>query len=57
VEVLGEERVRVEPYLPDAIEVAVALAEAGADSGLASAGILITGSVIGVADARTLLVR
>jgi dihydrofolate synthase / folylpolyglutamate synthase len=56
-EVFGEERVRVEPYLPDAIEVAVALAEADVDGGLASAGILITGSVITVADARTLLVR
>ncbi len=57
IEVLGEERVRVEPYLPDAIEVAVALAEADVDTALGSAGILITGSVITVADARTLLVR
>ncbi len=43
--------------MPDAIEAAVALAEADVDSSLAGVGILITGSVITVADARTLLVR
>jgi dihydrofolate synthase/folylpolyglutamate synthase len=56
-EVLGEDRVRVEPYLPDAIETAVAIAESNVDSGYAGVGILITGSVITVADARMLLVR
>ena len=48
---------RVEAYLPDAIEAAVELAESDIDSSLAGVGILITGSVITVADARTLLVR
>jgi dihydrofolate synthase/folylpolyglutamate synthase len=57
VEVFGEDRVRVEGSMPDAIEAAVALAEADVDSSLAGVGILITGSVITVADARTLLVR
>jgi dihydrofolate synthase/folylpolyglutamate synthase len=56
-EIFGEDRVRVEGYLPDAIEAAVALAEADVDSSLAGVGILITGSVITVADARALLVR
>ncbi|HEY7222207.1 MAG TPA: folylpolyglutamate synthase/dihydrofolate synthase family protein [Micromonosporaceae bacterium] len=55
VEVFGAQRVTVAPSLPDAIEAAVALAESGPDS--AGAGVLITGSVVTVADARTLLVR
>jgi dihydrofolate synthase/folylpolyglutamate synthase len=55
--VLGGDRVRVEPFLPDAIETAVAIAESDVDSGFAGVGILITGSVITVADARMLLVR
>jgi dihydrofolate synthase/folylpolyglutamate synthase len=57
VEVFGEDRVRVEASMPDAIEAAVELAEADVDSSLAGVGILITGSVITVADARALLVR
>jgi dihydrofolate synthase/folylpolyglutamate synthase len=57
IEVFGAERVRLEPYLPDAIEAAVALAEADVDGGLSGIGILITGSVVTVADARALLVR
>jgi dihydrofolate synthase/folylpolyglutamate synthase len=56
VEVFGEQRVTVVPDLPDAIEVAVALAESDVDS-LAGVGVLITGSVVTVADARSLLVR
>jgi dihydrofolate synthase / folylpolyglutamate synthase len=54
-EIFGEERVRVEPALPDAIEAAVALAESDLDSELSGAGVLITGSVFTVADARRLL--
>ena len=54
-DIFGEGRVRVVPFMPDAIEVAVELAEADADQ-LASVGIVITGSVVTVADARTLLV-
>jgi dihydrofolate synthase/folylpolyglutamate synthase len=55
-EVFGEDRVSVEPDLPDAIEKAVVLAESDLDI-LSGAGVLITGSVVTVADARRLLVR
>jgi dihydrofolate synthase/folylpolyglutamate synthase len=57
VEVFGADRVRVEPELPDAIEVAVTLAETDVDGELAGVGVLVTGSVITVADARKLLKR
>jgi len=56
-EVFGEDRVRVEPYLPDAIEAAVNLAETDLEGELSGVGVLITGSVVTVADARTLLAR
>nr|WP_245984591.1 folylpolyglutamate synthase/dihydrofolate synthase family protein [Streptomyces tateyamensis] len=55
VEVFGEDRVVVEPRLDDAIEAAVTLAEEEGD--LAGAGVLITGSVITVGEARLLLGR
>ncbi len=55
-EVFGEQRVTVVPNLADAIEVAVALAESDVEA-LAGVGVLITGSVVTVADARRLLVR
>jgi dihydrofolate synthase/folylpolyglutamate synthase len=51
-EVFGAERVRVAPRLDDAIDVAVALAE---ESGVGLPGVLITGSVVAVGEARTLL--
>jgi dihydrofolate synthase/folylpolyglutamate synthase len=54
VEVFGAERVVVEPRLDDAIEQAVRLAEEGADT-LSGAGVLVTGSVVTVGEARTLL--
>src|SRR5262245_44509056 len=57
VEVFGEDRVRVEPYLPDAIETAVTLAETDVEGELSAVGVLIIGSVVTVADARKLLVR
>jgi dihydrofolate synthase/folylpolyglutamate synthase len=57
VEVFGEERVRVEPELPDAIATAVALAESDVDGELSGVGVLITGSVVTTADARKLLKR
>jgi len=57
VEVFGEDRVRVEPELPDAIVAGVELAESDVDSGISGVGVLITGSVITVADARKLLQR
>jgi dihydrofolate synthase/folylpolyglutamate synthase len=56
-EVFGDERVRVEPAMPDAIDAAVTLAESDVDSSLGGTGVLITGSVITVADARKLLKR
>jgi dihydrofolate synthase / folylpolyglutamate synthase len=55
VEVFGEERVHVRPALPDAIETGVQLAEADLDGELGGVGVLITGSVVTVADARKLL--
>jgi dihydrofolate synthase / folylpolyglutamate synthase len=57
VEVFGEDRVHVEDELPDAIATAVSLAEEEADTGLAGAGVIITGSVMTVADARKLFRR
>jgi dihydrofolate synthase/folylpolyglutamate synthase len=54
-EIFGEERVRVEPALPDAIEAAVTLAESDLDGEPSGVGVLITGSVFTVADARRLL--
>jgi dihydrofolate synthase/folylpolyglutamate synthase len=53
-EVFGASRVTVVPRLDDAIERAVALAEADV---VGSPGVLITGSVIAIGEARTLLVR
>jgi dihydrofolate synthase/folylpolyglutamate synthase len=54
-EVFGEDRVQTEPSLPDAIEAAVHLAESDVDGELSGVGVLITGSVVTVADARRLL--
>ncbi|ANW20225.1 bifunctional tetrahydrofolate synthase/dihydrofolate synthase [Streptomyces clavuligerus] len=53
VEVFGEERVVVEPRLDEALEAAVTLAEEEAE--YAGAGVLVTGSVITVGEARLLL--
>jgi dihydrofolate synthase/folylpolyglutamate synthase len=53
VEVFGQDRVRVEPRLDDAIEAAVTLAEEQGE--FSGAGVLITGSVFTVGDARLLL--
>ncbi|MER6463882.1 folylpolyglutamate synthase/dihydrofolate synthase family protein [Streptomyces sp. NPDC001228] len=55
VEVFGEERVQVEPRLPDALEAAITLAEEEGE--FAGAGVLVTGSVITVGEARLLLGR
>lgn len=51
-EIFGPERVIVEPSLPDAIATAVGQAEADAAVG---AGVVITGSIVTVSDARKLL--
>ncbi len=53
VDVFGAERVEVVPRLPDALEVAVGLAEQDGELG---GGVLVTGSVVTVAEARSLLV-
>lgn len=53
--VFGADRVRVAPSLPDAIEVAVELAEADLDGELGGVGVLVTGSTVTVSDARRLL--
>jgi dihydrofolate synthase / folylpolyglutamate synthase len=56
-EIFGDERVHVASELPDAIEGAIALAEEDLELGLGGVGVLVTGSVVTVADARKLLVR
>ncbi|MER6910873.1 folylpolyglutamate synthase/dihydrofolate synthase family protein [Streptomyces sp. NPDC000594] len=53
VEVFGEDRVVVEPRLDEALEAAITLAEEEAE--YAGAGVLVTGSVITVGEARLLL--
>ncbi|MDT3397803.1 folylpolyglutamate synthase/dihydrofolate synthase family protein [Streptomyces sp. B1866] len=53
VEIFGADRVQVEPRLDDALEAAVTLAESEAE--FAGAGVLVTGSVITVGEARLLL--
>jgi dihydrofolate synthase/folylpolyglutamate synthase len=55
VEVFGDERVQVEPRLPDALEAAITLAEEEGE--FTGGGVLVTGSVITVGEARLLLGR
>lgn len=57
MEIFGEDRVHIEPQLPDAIALAVNIAEDDMDGGLSGVGVLVTGSVVTVADARRLLQR
>jgi dihydrofolate synthase/folylpolyglutamate synthase len=57
IEIFGEDRVTVAETMPDAIEEAVVLAEEDTDGALGGVGVLITGSVVTVADARKLLKR
>ncbi|WP_320066883.1 folylpolyglutamate synthase/dihydrofolate synthase family protein [Micromonospora sp. RTGN7] len=56
-EVFGPARVEVADNMPDAIEAAVAQAEFEVPGELAGVGVLITGSVVTVAEARRLLKR
>lgn len=56
-EIFGEERVHVVPELPDAIGEAVVLAEEDQDGPLTGVGVVVTGSIVTVADARKLLKR
>jgi dihydrofolate synthase/folylpolyglutamate synthase len=53
VDIFGADRVEVSPRLDDALDAAVALAEQEGELG--GAGVLVTGSVYTVAEARTLL--
>lgn len=57
--IYGTDRVSVAATLPDALDQAAALAEAGGvfGEGLGSGGVLVTGSVVTVGEARALLVR
>lgn len=57
VDVFGPDRVVAAEQMPDAIEAAVALAEQDVPGELAGVGVLVTGSVVTVADARRLLKR
>jgi dihydrofolate synthase/folylpolyglutamate synthase len=54
VEVFGPDRVEVSARLDDAIDAAVTLAEEAGDD-FAGAGVLVTGSIVTVGEARTLL--
>ncbi|WP_460701375.1 bifunctional folylpolyglutamate synthase/dihydrofolate synthase [Myceligenerans halotolerans] len=57
-DVFGEDRVHVAADLSGAIQIAADLAEAGDDVGVgAGSAVLVTGSVVTVADARSLLRR
>ncbi|GAA1480383.1 folylpolyglutamate synthase/dihydrofolate synthase family protein [Gordonia sinesedis] len=54
-EVFAEDRVLVEPFLPDAVETAIARAEESDDGEpVSGAGVVITGSVVTAGAARTL---
>ncbi|WP_308042228.1 bifunctional tetrahydrofolate synthase/dihydrofolate synthase [Streptomyces sp. 8L] len=55
VEIFGDDRVQVEPRLDDALEAAITLAEEEGE--FAGAGVLVTGSVMTVGEARLLLRR
>jgi dihydrofolate synthase/folylpolyglutamate synthase len=56
-DIYGEDRVTVAENMPDAIEEAVVLAESDTDGELSGVAVLITGSIVTVADARKLLKR
>lgn len=60
-EIFGDDRVTIEPFLPDAIAAALTLAggdpstsSGGGDEALSGAGVVITGSVVTAGAARTL---
>jgi dihydrofolate synthase/folylpolyglutamate synthase len=56
-DIFGEDRVTVAQTMPDAIEEAVVIAEEDSSGELSGVAVLITGSVVTVADARRLLKR
>ena len=57
VDIFGEDRVHTAETMPDAIEAAVNLAEEDLGGELSGVAIVVTGSVVTVADARKLLKR
>ncbi|MGH3739417.1 MAG: bifunctional folylpolyglutamate synthase/dihydrofolate synthase [Micromonosporaceae bacterium] len=56
-QVFGAERVGVAPDLLEAVDQAVTLVEADGDTALGGAGVVVTGSVVTVADARRMFAR
>ncbi|MFT3899750.1 MAG: folylpolyglutamate synthase/dihydrofolate synthase family protein [Gordonia sp. (in: high G+C Gram-positive bacteria)] len=52
--IFGEDRIVVEPFLPDAVEQAIALAEENEGGPLSGTGVIITGSVVTAGAARSL---
>ena len=54
-EIFGPDRVEVRPRLDDAIDTALALAEADAEEPLSGVGVVVTGSVVTAGEARALL--
>lgn len=56
-DIFGPDRVTVAARMPEAVEAAVVLAESDVPGELSGVGVLITGSVVTVADARRLLKR
>lgn len=52
--IYGEDRVVLKPFLPDAVETAIGLAEESDGEPVSGAGVVITGSVVTVGAARTL---
>jgi dihydrofolate synthase/folylpolyglutamate synthase len=55
--IFGSDRVSVVPRLDDALERAISMAETaeGLEGAIGSGGVLVTGSVVTVGEARTLL--
>jgi dihydrofolate synthase / folylpolyglutamate synthase len=53
-EIFGPDRVDVRPRLDDAVETAIALAEADAEEPLSGVGVVVTGSVVTAGEARAL---
>ncbi|MGV9712313.1 bifunctional tetrahydrofolate synthase/dihydrofolate synthase [Gordonia sp. NPDC003424] len=52
--IYGEDRVVLKPFLPDAVETAIGLAEESDGEPVSGAGVVITGSVVTAGAARTL---
>jgi len=54
LEIFGPDRVEVRPRLDDAVDTALALAEADAEEPLSGVGVVVTGSVVTAGEARAL---